>query len=164
MPQTTVAATLTVGAAGQLAEHNLANLVTDELVLAHATAVPFGCGVAHDATGGDGTCKLLAASTEKFEGVAYDNGSVAVDDTVPGSYSQYDTVPVLKKGKVYVVTEESVDPTKAVFCRYTANGGGKTIGQFRTDEDGGKAFVIANAQWRQTVTGAGTALLEINLP
>lgn len=43
---------------------------------------------------------------------------------------------VLRKGRIWVVTEEAVALTDDVYFRHTAKGGNTTIGAFRTDSDG----------------------------
>lgn len=73
-------------------------------------------------------------------------------------------VDVIRKGRVVVVVEEAVTPGDAVFVRHTA-AGAEVKGAFRTDADGGDAVDISTkARWESTTTGAGLAILDLNLP
>jgi hypothetical protein len=74
------------------------------------------------------------------------------------------TMDLLRKGRVWVVVEEAVTPGDAVFVRHTA-AGLEVKGAFRNDADGGDAVDISTkARWESTTTGAGIALLDLNLP
>jgi hypothetical protein len=71
-----------------------------------------------------------------------------------------DAADVLRSGEIWVRVEETVTPDDAVFVRYTAETG-KFKGHFRTDDGGGKAAELPNANWVKG--GSSIALLRIKL-
>jgi hypothetical protein len=72
------------------------------------------------------------------------------------------TAHVLRKGTVWVVVEEAVDPGDAVRVRLVATSP-EVYGAFRTQADGTDCAVLAEACWLTSTSGAGVALLEIDL-
>jgi len=70
---------------------------------------------------------------------------------------------VLSKGRIWVAVEEAITVGDDVYFRHTA-GTGTEIGAFRNDADTASCDQITNARWLQGSTGAGVALLEINIP
>jgi len=70
---------------------------------------------------------------------------------------------VLKRGRIWVVTEEAVDVDSDVYFRHTVNTT-EQIGAFRTDADTDKADQITNARWVAATSAAGIAQLDISLP
>lgn len=70
---------------------------------------------------------------------------------------------VLRKGRIWVVTEEAVAIGDGVFFRHTAEGGNTTIGAFRTDADGDPEVstltptVVNDTEYAVRVVVAGTA-------
>ncbi len=158
MPQTSVAATLTVGQIGQLAYESDANLLARGYTLENATSIPPGRGVNYDAV--NDSVLLPSAGGQLFQGVCFDDGKLPIDQT---AYETGETVPVVKRGEVWVLTSEAVDPTDAVYLQHTANGAGKPAGSFRTDNDGGNADAVNGCQWTG-VFSSGKAALYVNLP
>lgn len=71
---------------------------------------------------------------------------------------------VLRKGRIWVRVEEAVAPGEAVYFRHTASGPNTFLGRFRNDADTATATLVANASWVKGSSGAGIALLDINLP
>lgn len=87
---------------------------------------------------------------------------------------------VLRRGRIWVATEEAIAITDGVFFRHTASGGNTVIGRFRTDLDGvaevttltptavndtqyGVRVVIAGTAYSFNVTGdASATATEIN--
>jgi hypothetical protein len=153
--------------AGMLA--NIGEKRVDSYVQAEASAeIAFGLGVAFSAAQDAGTpaqALKLAASTDKIAGIvvhshAYDVrtelGTVGVKPKA--------MLGVLQEGDVWVNVEEAVTPTSEVWVRHTANGAGKlNPGEFRTDIDTDKAIRWYGAQFQTSTTGAGLALLRINM-
>lgn len=70
---------------------------------------------------------------------------------------------VLRKGRVWVWSEQAVAPTDQVFVRYTASGN-EVVGNVRKDLDTDKAALLVGARFATITTGAGLVLLELNLP
>jgi len=70
----------------------------------------------------------------------------------------------LRRGVVWVYTEQAVDSDDPVYLRFMANGTGYTPGQFRKDADTDKATLIAGANFQQSGVAGGAVPVEINLP
>ena len=155
---TSVSSTLTAGTIGQLAYGADADLLARSYVAdnTNGTIKP-GYGVVYTATG----AALPSGAGDTFLGASFEDGSLPIESTgFPATGAP--NVPVLKRGVVWVATSEAVDPTKAVYCQHTA-GVGKPVGSFRTDNDGGNAFLVNGAKFYD-VYGSGKAALQINLP
>lgn len=98
-------------------------------------------------------------------------GATAI--TAGNEYDRYDTLPIVQKGRVWVLCDATATITAntPAFVRFTA-GVGEVLGAFRQDADGGDAVGLPNAVFRSAhydvnFDQAGTqriALLEINLP
>lgn len=72
-------------------------------------------------------------------------------------------MPVLRKGRIWVVSEDACTPKDAVYVRCASGSGGSVLGKFRTDDDSNTAMPIPGAKWLSTAAAAGFALLEVNL-
>ena len=154
---TSVDSTLTIGTIGQLAYGADSDMLARSYVAdnTNGTIKP-GYGVVYSATG----AALAVAGT--FLGVAFDDGSLPIESTgFPAT--NVPNVPVLRRGVVWVATSEAVDPTSAVYVQIVDNGGLKVLGSFRTDNDGGKAQQVTNAQF-YGVYSSGKAALQLNMP
>lgn len=80
-------------------------------------------------------------------------------------YAANDPIPVLRSGKIWVICEDAVDPSKPVYIRHTANGGNTVIGGFAGAA--GTGLSLAPAGWRwlsKTTTTNQLAVLAVNLP
>jgi hypothetical protein len=74
---------------------------------------------------------------------------------------------VMTEGDIWMVCEDAINAGAQVYCRWAANGGGKTqLGAVRSDNDGGGATValLPNCRAKSTSAGAGVVKLRINLP
>ena len=80
------------------------------------------------------------------------------------AYPQGQAVPILRKGRIWLVTEQAVTPADSVFVRYAANSF-SVIGRVRKDNDGGAAAAqLGTARFVTTqATIGGLVLVEINL-
>ena len=156
---TSVSSRLTAGTIGQLAYGNDANKYVRSYVLVDTTDVTPGYGVGYDAT--NDSAKLYDGN---FLGVAFDDGSLAIEQTAYNDAAN-PNMPVLRKGVMWVYCTQDVTPADPVYVQKTA-GVGKPKGSFRKDNDGGNADLIANVQWAGsfTVLGTNKAALEVNLP
>jgi hypothetical protein len=142
-----------------------------------AAAIPFGRFVVFDTVGGK--VKLPSAATDivdsgsyaKLEGVAIEDPSVESKSAnilgVAGinapAHAIADAIPVLKRGRVIVWSEQAVAPTDAVFVRYTANGN-EVVGNVRKDDDTSKAASLGEkAHFVGTTTGAGLVEIDVRL-
>lgn len=83
----------------------------------------------------------------------------------PEALEQNEMGSIMRRGRIWVRVEEAVTAhTSDVYVRHTAGGGGSEIGAFRTDADTASAQQVTNATWLTSTSGAGIAMLEINLP
>lgn len=85
------------------------------------------------------------------------------DGEDPG-YVANSVVPVMRKGRVFVKTEDAVtEGTSSVFVRFA----GGDLGAFRTDNDddgGAQAAEMPKAKWKSSTTEGGQlAVLELDL-
>ena len=127
-----------------------------------AVAINFGLGLIKTVT--EGLTALPSATGFKFEGVAVQSLKDVPRATGIALYEIDEEFPVLKKGRIWVYSEQAVNPTLAVFLRHTTTTT-EVPGDFRVDLDTDKADDISTvASWVSTTTGAGLALLEINVP
>jgi hypothetical protein len=70
---------------------------------------------------------------------------------------------LVRKGRIWVWSEQAVCPTDRVYVRYTASGD-NVVGNFRKDADSTTATYLLGARFATETTAAGLVLLEINLP
>lgn len=72
-------------------------------------------------------------------------------------------VAVLRRGVVRVKVTSAVTAEAPVYCIHTASAG-QTVGDFRADANTDKADIVPGAVFLTSTSGAGTALIAINLP
>ena len=128
-----------------------------------AAEVLFGQGLA---VVGENESAQPSATGFVFEGVALKVNLPLDNTTGLASYKANTAISVLRKGRVWVKSEDIISAvTDDVFLRHTANGAGKDPGQFRTDADTAGADQITTARWLTTTAAANElALLEFNIP
>lgn len=160
MPQTGVTNVSSPGYPGMLADASMA--VKDTGISAEASAeIPFGVmvkkGTANDQVA------IVTATTNKFRGI------VVADQYAPGveigdvGVKPKISMALLQKGRIYVYSEEAVNPSLAVRVRCVATGG-EIAGSFRTSADTTDCVDISKfAQWKSTTSAAGPAILEIDM-
>jgi hypothetical protein len=138
-----------------------------------AAVIPFGRFLSYNAA--EGKVKLPAAAGDldavDLEGVAVATQAIedqpvntlgVADADVP-AYPNTMAINVLKRGRIWVYSEQAVTPLLAVFVRHTASGDDKP-GNFRVDIDTANAVDIsAKARWVSVTTAAGMALLDLRL-
>lgn len=103
----------------------------------------------------------IIIATQDIENQVANTLGVANAD-VP-SYPIAFALPILRDGDVWVWVEEAVVKTDQVFVRYTASGNNKP-GNFRTDADTATAALLNGASFVTETTGAGLAVVRLNLP
>ncbi len=88
------------------------------------------------------------------------------DTTAPTNpYVQYDPVPVVSVGTMWVICEATTDPSLPVYIRHTANGGNTVIGGFSSAAGTGLSLAPPGFRWMTKTTATGAlAKLAINLP
>ena len=126
-----------------------------------AADMNFGIGVDKLATG---LIAVPAATGFLFGGIVVQTLKDIPRATGVALHEDGDAVPVLKKGRIWVYSEQAHDPTDPVYLRHTVNAA-LNPGDFRIDADTAKADdVSAWARWVGVTTAAGLAELEINIP
>lgn len=118
----------------------------------------------------DGRCKLPTATGEitggKALGISRYRATAMVNwpagQTVP--YPQGVTVPVVRRGPVWVKVEEAVAPGDPVFVRFAAGAGGTALGSFRKSADTATAVQLPGAVYLDTAGANGLARVDFNLP
>jgi len=120
------------------------------------SAIPFGRYVVFTA---EGDCKLPASLAEI---TANDGGVALIDPSKPSTvgYLAGDPVRVLRSGRVWIETDQTVAQSNPAFVR----GVGGNEGKFRADADTANAVAAPNTQFYIGVTGAGLAVVTVNQP
>jgi len=137
----------------------LADAGGNEIITAYsAAAQEFGKGL--QALTGGGVL-LPAAVTNIFAGITVMNNNAVQNATGLAGFAIGQAIPLLRRGRIWVQSEQAVNPTLAVFWKAVVSG----FGDFRVDADTANAKDIsAFAKWISVTTGAGLAILELNYP
>lgn len=77
-------------------------------------------------------------------------------------YEDDEPMPVLRRGRIWVVSEDACTPNEAVYARCASGSGGSVLGKFRTDDDSNTAIAVPNARWVTSASAGGLAVLEVN--
>lgn len=159
--QTTYSDNLEVALEGQLADgtpHSIRGYAAE-------VEIPFGRAVIAG-TDPDHQVKLPGLTTDKILGVSMQSHAREKD-----AATLKDMINVMRQGAIYVRPEDAVTPASPVFVRFTANGAGKTVGQFLTTDDKvgddpavATAVALPGARWETSAAAGGLAVLVINLP
>lgn len=129
-----------------------------------AVAVNFGHGVVADDTGDAPFTAVLPTTTGEITdghwlGVAVSD--VSIEATTAGGYAVNDTMPVLRKGRVWVITEDAVTAIGTpAFCRFAA-GSFAVLGAFRTDADTATAVAVPGARFMSLAGIGELVVLEL---
>lgn len=163
MSQTTYSTQPGESYAGMLGDSKETDIISR--ALGGAANVEFGVMLAYGANPTKECAPVAdAGALKSLAGVAVhkhtpDRASLTDDEgIVPDSM-----VDLLRKGRVWVSVEQAVTPGDSVYVRMVA-AGAEVKGHFRKDADGADAIEIVGASWQSTTTGAGIALLDLNLP
>lgn len=154
---------------GQWADDGIKDFLSALAVLA---AIPYGVLVVKDAANTGGFDKLAgkvpAASSDittlgLILGVATADQARAQDPSVAvATYPINSCVPVMKQGRVVVLSETAVVDGVQAFARFATGAGGSQKGAFRADADTATAAAVPGAYWRGTTTAAGFAVLDVD--
>lgn len=114
-------------------------------------------------TGTNGT--LLVGTGVKLGPLAKLAAGITLYDPMrePGAYAQYERVSVLRRGRVLVSAEAAVTAGQPVYVRFVATGG-EVRGALRGAPDSTDCALLPGARWATTTTGAGLAVVDLNLP
>lgn len=152
------------GVVGQLADDWTVNEgAVDSVTNTDTVEIAFGLAFKRGTT--DDSALVLTAITEAVDGISVFEHDFSKPDQI-GSVGILPKVTFrcLRFGRIYVIAEDNVDPTKGVFVRAVANGGNTIIGGFRGTADGITTIdVSAFGKWRGTATAGNPVVLEFNL-
>jgi hypothetical protein len=132
MSQTAYTDTMTAAFAGMLADNGPKDV--DSAVNGEASAeMPFGVCAAFDTL--DNECDLPAASTDRLRGLviasqAYDPTGTTGNIGTSGVKADHQ-VSLLRKGRMWVISEQDVVPGDRLFVRYASGAGGTQLGGLR---------------------------------
>lgn len=162
--QTTITRSPVAGVEGMLADSGDIDVVSK---LAKAQVAP-GRAVRID-TGDTFEQVSVPTSAAQVTGDATNAPPVGVtlwDNTaLTNPYAANDPIPVVREGKMWVICEDAVDPSKPVYIRHTVNGGLTVIGGFACTAGAGLALAPAGWRWMSKTTATTQlAILAVNLP
>ena len=103
-----------------------------------------------------------ASVRDMFQGISMKTQRIETTAAGVAQYAADDTVDVLANGEIWALLDAGQAPIAgdSVFCRAIA-GASEQVGAFRTDSDGGDAFLIPGFYWTRPVNTAlnGTTLV-----
>lgn len=121
-------------------------------------------------SGAGGTVKIGVAVLEAtinlqdFIGVAQYDAAKEPFDTVGTDAAEFgdkDTINVLRRGAIWVTTENACVAEGDVFVRIAAGAGGTQLGAFRSDADTATAVQVTGARWGRDSAIGGLNILEM---
>lgn len=165
MTQTAISNPAPIGVVGQLADDWTVNAGAVDSVTNQEASAEIAFGLAFKRGTADDTAKVLTAITEAVDGISVFEQDFSKPDQLGDTGVKPNvTFRCIRFGRIIVVAEDNVDPTKGVFVRALANGGNTIIGGFRGTADGVTTIDIsAFGKWRSTATAGNPVVLEINL-
>jgi hypothetical protein len=159
-----------VGVAGELVDSTDSNDVISGKAAASSTFVP-GTFIVLDetstATGDSDVAVRLVAATGDVTS-AYLGLGFVVQQTFGGdnstsasaNYSGPCVLPVMRSGRMWVVTEEAVAVGDDVYIRFAAGAGGTQLGAVRSSADTASAALLPNAVFLTKAGAAGLAMVQ----
>ena len=128
----------------------------------NALAMPAGIFVCYDAA--DDAVKIPAASgAVTTTGCGFVKKDIAIErqQSQTADYPAKSGVTVMRRGRMFVTTEDLSTFGGQVFVRITANGAGKLqLGAVRSDADSGNAVALPGCRFIRTVGATGLTELE----
>lgn len=159
MSQTAYSQRLTEALAGMLAAP-VEDCLIDSAI--NAADLPAGVFVTRDAA--DGACKVPTTSGEvTASGMGFTVLNLAHEPSSDGSTVDIPATKgcgVIRRGRIWVLTETAMTYGQSVFVRFTANGGNTQLGKVRNDADTANAVAAPGWQCLTTLAAAGLAVIE----
>lgn len=159
MSQTSYSQRFTEALAGMLAAPIDQCVIESKI---NAAAIPFGIFVTRDAA--DDAAKVPTTSGEvTASGMGFTALILAREPVSDGSTTDAAIgkgVSVVRRGKLWVLTETAMTYGQAVFVRFTANGGNTQLGKVRNDADTANAVAAPGWQCLTTLSAGGLAIIE----
>lgn len=81
----------------------------------------------------------------------------------PEAFQVDEAMPVLRDGQIYAYAEAAVDVGDPVYVRFVSTGD-EVNGSMRATADANDCALLKGARWASKTTGAGFAVVELNLP
>lgn len=155
--QTSYSISMAVAQTGQLADLGPNDIVSKVNVVDALTS--FGLAVVQGAT--DDQAHLPSLSTDKVIGVVVHvaNREQALGTGIVG-FKKSDVLPVLMKGRIWVLVDGPVVVNGPVFVRFA----GGQAGVFRSDADTANATLVDGASFATSAFAGGLAIVNFNLP
>jgi hypothetical protein len=159
MSQTAYSQRLTEALAGMLATPIEDCLIDSKI---NAADLPAGVFVTRDAS--DEACKVPTTSGEvTASGIGFTVLNLAHEPPSDGSTVDIPATKgcgVIRRGRIWVLTETAMTYGQAVFVRFTANGGNTQLGKVRNDADTANAVAAPGWQCLTTLAAGGLAIIE----
>jgi hypothetical protein len=155
MSQTSYNILMGAGFAGELVDAR--DSTTESCLVETSTGIAFGTGVvAGAAVNGVKVPTSTYSAGDVFRGVAAQRHKEQAYPFTASSaaYAVNDIASILRKGKIFVVTTKAVAADAAAYLD-------PATGNFT---DSNSSTIATGGYFRSTITGAGVAELEINLP
>ncbi len=150
--QTTYGASPAIGLPGQIANEELANIISKSVET--AGGINFGQPGARSATAAnENSCRLMASGAV-FLGIAVLNRAVAPDAADPDNYPRYSSVALMTKGSIFVVAGGNVAPGDDVTWNTSS-------GRYSTTAADGSNLAIPTARFE--TNGGNGDIVEISL-
>jgi len=128
-----------------------------------AAAMKIGYLASLDSGNGDDAVKAPAASTDVTDtpsGFIAHTHALESSETGDPQFPVKSALNIMRKGRIWVPVEDAVTVGAGVYVRFQ-NG---SEGLCRSDADAGNAALLPSAKFVTSTTGAGLAMVEINLP
>lgn len=136
-------------------------------LVAHGQEAPFGIGVVTDPKAAvSGKQVRLPRATGEVTGGAFEGIVLCDTSKAPntGGYADKSVLPVLRKGRVWLRSEDAMPANNAVYCRFQDPTASYGLGSFRSDADTADAVAVPTAISKTSCDAGGLFVCEINLP
>lgn len=150
--------------------------LTATVLIEYNQTIPFGvftCLDTYDRTHASGYSNsrlhlpTLTTDVTGAKGFGISVMTQAVEQANPTSgnvgYEAQSSMSILRKGLIWAIAEQEVQPADPVFARFAATSP-EQLGGLRMDADTADASQIPGCYWRTYAAAAGLAVVEINLP
>jgi hypothetical protein len=157
MPQTSIAIDPDVAFEGMDAYPMLPRVVMTHYV-SQVGGIPFGRALVR---AGENTVKLPTTANEltnTFKGISWRR---EYSEANSEGYSNLASLPVLRRGYLWVLTEGPVTEESPVYARFAASGGNTILGLFRADADSASAGLVPGAKFMASLAAAGLTIVEV---
>lgn len=107
------------------------------------------------------SCNDAAADLLGFAAMDHNREQQLVTGTT--QYAIKEPVNILRRGQLYVYSEEAVTPDDTVYFRIVTNST-KIRGMVGKSSDSSKCVALTGVKFLETITAAGVVLIDVNLP